>query len=542
VGTTATVAGGRPRRFAELADSTAASVAIVSVTVVATVARFREYFERRSMWFDEAAVAMNIVLRSFRQLLQPLDNEQTAAPLFLWGERVAYLIGGNNEFALRALPLLAGLMLPIAMWAVARRLLPTIEAIIAVAFLSLAPLVVYYANETKPYGIDVLVTTLLFLAALRVGEMPASRRRWIELALGGAVAVGISIPAPLVLAGVAAYIVLKPEVRRAPGFLANGAIVAGVWVVAAGLALMVYRPVMSHQSYIGGFMQHFWESTFLTTEPPGLKERAGTALAGATRHTFLNGVVWPQQTNMILVIALVGLLRIVRSRGVAAAALLTVPIGLLIIASALRMYPLGERVILFASPVTALLVVAGFTWPAQLFRGAARTAAAVLAGVLLLIIPARGAFGGMPPLPGRSETRDMIHEMSRARSQSPRPVIWLSAGSVMAWRYYVGPMTQPNAERKPGVLPPQPDSIDAGVLVGKWSQSTEAKQKPDWGMFEIDRMRASGSPCGYMLLSGQLERNERAQLVSAIQRSGSRIVATRNAEGAEMLRVCFPQT
>ena len=103
-------------------------------------------------------------------------------------------------------------------------------------------------------------------------------------------------------------------------------------------------------------------------------------------------------------------------------------------------------------------------------------------------------------------------------------------------------MLPPNAERKPGVLPPQPDSIDAGVLVGKWSQSTEARQKPDWGMFEIDRMRASGSPCGFMLLSGQLERDERSQLLSALDRSGSRIVATHATQGAELLRVCFRQT
>ena len=494
------------------------------------------------MWFDEAAVAMNIVQRSFAQLLRPLDNEQTAAPLFLWGERLAYLIGGNNEFALRALPLLAGLLLPLAMWSVARRLLPRIDAIVATAFISLAPLIVYYANEVKPYGIDAFFTVVLFLAALRVEERPDSRRRWVELALGGAFAMGFSIPAPLVLAGVVAFLVLKPEVRRAPGVLGNAAIVVGVWVVAAALVLMVYRPVMSHQAYIGGFMQHYWESSFLTNDPPGLKERAGTALAGATRHTFLNGVIWPQQTNMILAVAILGFFRIARSRGVGAAAMLVVPVGLLAIASALKMYPLGERLILFASPITALLVVAGFLWPAQLFRGPLRTAAAVLAGAVLIVIPARGAFGGMPPLSDRSETRDLIREVTRARAATPRPVVWLSAGSVMAWRYYVGPMTPPNAERKPGVLPPQPDSLEAGVLIGKWPQSAEAKQKPDWGMYEIDRMRANGSPCGYMLLSGHVERDERARLVSALERRGGRIAATHTTQGAELLRVCFPQT
>ena len=540
--TTATLGGGRTRRVVGLADTTATTIAIIAVTIIATVARFHEYFERRSLWFDEAAVAMNIVQRSFGQLLLPLDNEQTAGPLFLWAERVAYLIGGNNEFALRFLPLIVGLLLPLVMWSVARRLLPAIEGVVAAGFIALAPLLVYYANEVKPYGIDAFVTLLLFLTALRVEEMPDSRRRWIELALGGAFAIGMSIPAPFVLAGVTTFLLLKREVRRAPGVLANVAIVVGTWAVAAALVLVVYLPLIRHDSYIGGFMQHYWELTFLTTEPPGLKERALNAVVAATRVTFLDGVIWPQQTNMILVMALAGLVRITRSRGVAAAAMLSVPIGLLVVAAAMKMYPLGERVILFASPITALVIVAGFMWPAQLFRGTLRTAAAVLAGVLLLVIPASRIVGGMQPLPGRSETREFIREASRARSEKPRPVIWLSAGSVMAWRYYAGPMAPPLAERKPGVLPPQPDSIDSGVLVGKWSQSTVAKEKPDWGMYEIDRMRASGSPCGYMLLSGQLERDERSRLVSALGRSGSRIVATHTAQGAELLRVCFRPT
>lgn len=518
----------------------ATSVAIATLAVFAAVARLIEYFARRSLWFDEAAVAMNIVQRSFSQLLLPLDNEQTAGPLFLWAERVAYLVGGNNELALRALPLLAGLLLPLAMWAVARRLLPGVEAVVAAALIAFAPLVVYYASEVKPYGIDALMTVLLFLAALRVYEMPHSRRRWIELAFGGAIALGMCIPAPLVLAGVAAFLLLKPEIRRAPGALANAAIVGAVWAAAAALVVIVYLPLVRHDSYVGGFMQHYWETTFLTNEPPGLKERAATAIAGATRNTFLDGVMWPQQSNMILVIAFAGLVRIARSRGIAVALMLVVPVGLLVIAAALKIYPLGDRVILFASPITALLIVAGLLWPAQLFRGTLRTATAVAAGILLLIIPATHTFGRTQPLPGRAETRELIRGIERARLTTPRPVVWISAGSVMAWRYYAGPMAPPFAERKPGMLPPQPDSLDTGVLIGKWSQSAVAKQQPDWGMFEINRMRASGSACGYMFLSN-LESNERPQLVSAIERSGSRIAITRTAQGAEVLRVCFPQ-
>ena len=75
----------------------AVAFAVAGIAIVAGIIRLRVFAARRSLWFDEAAVAMNLVQRSFRALLQPLDHEQTAAPLFLWGERVAVLVGGNTE-------------------------------------------------------------------------------------------------------------------------------------------------------------------------------------------------------------------------------------------------------------------------------------------------------------------------------------------------------------------------------------------------------------------------------------------------------------
>jgi hypothetical protein len=530
----------RPGQSATTERWSIVALAVAAIGIVAGLARVRVFAARRSLWFDEAAVAMNIVQRSFADLLLPLDHEQTAAPLFLWGERVAYLIGGNNELALRAMPLIAGLLLPFAMWSVAKRLLPTVEALIAVAFISLSPFLIYYANEVKPYGIDALVTALLFAAALRVAERPDARGRWVGLALGGALAIGMSIPAPLVLAGVAVFLIAQHDVRNARGSVANAAMTVAAWGVAALLAFLVYRPVMSHQSFIGSFMQHYWGSTFLTTEPPGLKERALTAVAGATRATFLDGVMWKQQTNMLLLVAIAGLVRIVRTRGLATAAMLTIPVGLLVILATLKMYPLGERVILFAAPVTALLLVAGATWPVRLVRPQFHPIAAAVAGVLILAIPATRAFGDIRPAPGRAETRELIHELDRARhTVTPAPVVWLSAGSVMAWRYYAGPMEPPRIERVPGAPLPQPESIAPGVLVGKWPHSDEAKRMSDWGMWEIQRIRASGGECGYLLLS-VFEPDEREKLVSAIERSGSRIAATHVTSGAESIRVCFP--
>ena len=120
----------RERRLAAPGESTATShaparwllYAVWLCVALGTVVRLRLYLARRALWFDEAAVALNVVDRSFLELLAPLDFRQTAPPLFLWLERTAVLLGGPNELALRAPALVAGLLLAPLTWWVGRRL------------------------------------------------------------------------------------------------------------------------------------------------------------------------------------------------------------------------------------------------------------------------------------------------------------------------------------------------------------------------------------------------------------------------------------
>src|SRR6185503_14605680 len=75
--------------------------------------RVRQYLTGRSLWADEAMLALNIVNRNFAGLLQPLDYDQGAPIGFLLVEKIFNSVLGKNELALRLLPLLVGL---ISLW------------------------------------------------------------------------------------------------------------------------------------------------------------------------------------------------------------------------------------------------------------------------------------------------------------------------------------------------------------------------------------------------------------------------------------------
>lgn len=71
--------------------------------------RCAHYWADRSLWLDEAYLALNIVHCSFLQLLQPLQDEQVVPICFLIVEKLAVLLLGNHESVLRLFPLVASL-------------------------------------------------------------------------------------------------------------------------------------------------------------------------------------------------------------------------------------------------------------------------------------------------------------------------------------------------------------------------------------------------------------------------------------------------
>src|SRR5512137_577512 len=81
----------------------------VAACLIGLFLRIYFYAINRSLWFDEAELARNLVSRSFLDLLKPLASNQGAPIGFLLLEKVVVTLLGSRDYILRLIPLLAGL-------------------------------------------------------------------------------------------------------------------------------------------------------------------------------------------------------------------------------------------------------------------------------------------------------------------------------------------------------------------------------------------------------------------------------------------------
>ena len=435
---------GRPEGRAAARTLFLSAAAIVAGVLI----RLEHLAGGRSLHIDEARLALNIGQRSFSGLLEPLAYEQTAPIPFLWAEKAASLVGGVNEVALRFVPFLLGCGLLLAMYQLARRVLPDAGVVLAMALAAVSPVLVHYSNEIKPYIGDALFGAWLTVLAIDLVRAPG-RREWTRFLLVGTVAVAVSAPAIFVLLGLG--LVAGAAGRRSPGMTRRLAVGLSAWLaIFAVLYVAFYREMASHP-----YMRQFWEPAFLTSDAGPLLPRAWGMLSELVWGTFMGGYVHGVRAREIVivigaatavfgVVMISGVLYLVRSRGQVVTALLLAPAAVTVAASIAGAYPISLRLVLYLVPPVLVLVVAGVLFAMNRIPEARRTSVLLLVGALLALRPAiRSVIPRFWPYHPQ-ELRPLVAWMNDVASTEP---VYVFANAVPAWLFYTTDWTEPDTAR-----------------------------------------------------------------------------------------------
>jgi hypothetical protein len=212
-----------------------ARAAVVALVALGVILRLAALLSDRCLWIDEAMLALNLVDRTPRELLEPLDWNQGAPVGFLLAAKAGLLMFGTDEWAFRVVPFAAPLAGLLGFAWVARRLLPAPAAVMAVTLAAISPYLINYAAECKQYATDAALAVAMLAASVGLlqrqplpnpsprgggtsaaGPSPppyfsgkgdgglgrSDARRWTPLAVAGAVAVWFSHPVAFVLGGI----------------------------------------------------------------------------------------------------------------------------------------------------------------------------------------------------------------------------------------------------------------------------------------------------------------------------------------------------
>jgi Dolichyl-phosphate-mannose-protein mannosyltransferase len=505
----------------------------------------------RNAWLmhDEAALALNVVRRGFVELLAPLDYLQTAPPLFLWLERAAALTLGANEWSLRLFPLLAGLATAPLTWRVGRRLLPESAATLAVGLVALSPALVQYAALVKPYALDALVTLLILDRVIATVEHNAGASQWAALAATGLLALVASTPAVFVLGGAIAFVLATALIERDRTLAWRGMLLAMGWGAAfVALVATVFRPAVADDTSTGKFMHWYWAANFLTSEPPGITTKFLALLWGALPHTFFGEAVIPNATTLFLAAIVVGVVVLVASRRVPVALLLTVPGTALIVASMLRRYPIAERLVLFAAPLSALLVATsqlGFRYVRSQRAEEWLTATATVA---ILALAAQGSVTQVELISSGHGSRVLVREAAAEHARGAP--LWVSGRGESVWRFYTrpdAPPSQPRDASLAGLF--DGHELEPDLVIGSWysilperilpvRDDTLPAQSSEWSATEAQRIRALTRPCALVFLSN-IQPGEATALLTSTAALGGRLTRSFRSSDAELHEVCF---
>jgi uncharacterized membrane protein len=394
-----------------------------AVLAVGLLFRIVHYLGNRSLWLDEAMLARNILDRGPLDLLRPLAHYQTAPVLVRLLMDAATVLFGPNELALRLVPLLASLA---SLWLCFRigriffenRFLAVFMALVAFSY----PLV-YYAQEVKPYAIDVAVALALIYTFLRLMRSATVTTAHVALlGVGGSVAIGLSHTAALVLAGMGIPLLVltaRTKDRRVLGGLVG---VFVLWVFTYGLQywLCVYSPRSNR------FLRPFYSGGFL----PAPTSMGAITTWGVMLQSLLQYTGYPSPwTIFITALIAVAAVEAVRHRRLDSSIVILTIVATLA-ASALHQYPVIHakaetwevtygKFILFLVPPLYLLIVRGL----QTLTARGGPPVAWLLTALLLVPSLSSALTLFRPIV-REEVRPVLHYLGEHRQPGDRVYVY----------------------------------------------------------------------------------------------------------------------
>ena len=404
------------------------------IIAAAFVLALTQYVANKSLWVDDARVALNLMETPHAGLAKELRYNQSAPVVFLQLEKLLLRAVPDSEYGMKFLPFVSFLAAIFLFGKIARTLLKNeCAADAALAVFAFNSAMLFYSSEIKQYSSDAALALLLFWLALRPWKNELVKLR--VLGGAGAASVFCSNTAPLALAAAGlwlAFDTLKTgfDLRKTKRL----AVLAVVWLFAFGAYWDAFVP--PPESFIRRYMEWYWDVTNpafvfshgLKRAPMLLVRQSGAFLA----FYFGN----PVAAGFAVLLASAGFVAAVKSKNARVLFFTALPFVLHFIASSAKIYPFAQRFLVWCFPGFVILAALPLDMLLTRAEGCGRTARRLAAFVCAALVTAALAMALADfPVAARQESKPTIlRAIENAEPENVRVVVMSQA--CYAFEYY----------------------------------------------------------------------------------------------------------
>lgn len=399
------------------------SLAIISFGILV---RLVQYLSNRSLWADEAVLALNIVNRSYLELLQPLDYDQGAPIGFLWIEKLAVQLFGDNEYALRLFPLVSGILSLLLFYELAKRYLrPQAIPIALILFASLRH-IVYYSSEVKQYSTDVAIALFCFLMTTYLTQKKLNWKQTVGLSILGAIAIWFSHPAIFVLAGVGFSSWLVKFTKKERIRVTNLLVIYSSWLLSFATFYWISLNALSSNKNLLTSWQN--KSTF----PSSILDVIWSLDSLGKFFYEPLGFSGPMD-GLAIVVFIIGCFSLFRRNKIALFIILS-PLLATLFAAYLHKYPFGGRLVLFLTPFFIVQIAEGVDYLWIKSRSSAGKFVWSILLVLLIYTPLANASHLFVEPRLKSDIKPVISYIKE--NQKPGDILYIYQRGEYQFKYY----------------------------------------------------------------------------------------------------------
>ena len=338
-------------------NSSLEKTVIILVLLAGGLLSFVQFIYNRSLWLDEAYLALNIINKSHLELLKPLDYIQVAPVLFLQIEKLFSELIPNTEYGLRLFPLLSFWFSIFFFYKIIKGIHQNSYTIIfSLSLFVFNASLIYYSSEVKQYMTDVLVLTSVYYFVLK--KYKTEQHKYYYLCLIGSISIFLSNVAPIILF-TAGFYLLFDIYRDKKNTLLHLIVLSIVW--ASIFFLYYFMFIHNHPSRNAQITNFAPYDDFMPINPLTIQFYQFLYRKGymVVNSLFQFGPIGGISLSALI---LIGIGNLIRKRRTGIIILAIVPIILHLLLSGFKLYPFDKRLILYTCPFVILVCSFGFNY------------------------------------------------------------------------------------------------------------------------------------------------------------------------------------